>query len=204
MAVYELATLRFKPDHTPRGLPRVRDFLASQRRGRLVGSWRSEISRQHLLLVLRRFEAIGELFEDREVVLTSSDPFGCGSLLADLSLEAHAPFPGFEDVPPGSMGPYFEFRSYKIPPEGLAPTLEAWSDMVPRRSAVSRPAVIMYGLDGKTRFTHVWPYPSLADRERLRAEALERGLWPPASAPRWLTEAMRSEIFLPTDFSPLQ
>jgi hypothetical protein len=200
MAVYELATLRFKPDHLSQGLPRV----DGRPKGRLIGAWRPEISRQHVLLVVRRFYELGELFEDRQQVLTSSDPFGCGSLLADLALEAHAPFPGFEDVPPGEAGPYYEFRSYKIPPEGLSPTLAAWSETVPRRSELSRPALIMYGLDGKARFTHIWPYSTLAEREQVRAEALRRGLWPPASAPRWLTEAMRSEIFMPADFSPLR
>jgi hypothetical protein len=202
--VFELATLTFKPDRTPEGPDRVHAFLAARSAGELVGSWRSEISRQNVILVLRRFESAAELFSQRLGMLNATDPFGCADILATLRLEAYAPFDGFEELPPGSYGPYYEFRSYLIPPAGTAPTVAAWSEMVPRRSAVSRPAVIMYGLDGRPRFTHIWPYPTLAERERLRAEALARGVWPPASAPTWLTESMRSEIFLPTELSPLQ
>jgi hypothetical protein len=204
MSVFELATLRFKPECTSLAAGHLHDFMATCHSGLLVGCWRSEISRQNLILVLRRFESIDKLFAHRTEMLESSDPFGCAALLADMSLEAYAPFPGFEEVPPGRDGPYYEFRSYQIPPAGIGPTVAAWSEIVPRRSEVSRPAIIMFGLDGKTRFLHVWPYASLAERQRLREDALARGVWPPASAPRWLTKHMRSEIFMPTEISPLQ
>ena len=202
--VFELATLTFKPGCIDQGPALLHPFMASGMAGTLIGSWRSEISRQNLILVLRSFDSPDAMFDDRSSTLTMADPFGCGAVLAALTLEAYAPFPGFEDVPAGNYGPFYEFRSYLIPPTGIAPTLAAWAEMVPRRSEVSRPAFIMYGLDGRTRFTHVWPYSSLAERERLREEALARGVWPPGSAPRWLTERMRSEVFVPTAMSPLQ
>lgn len=200
----ELATLTFRPESTSAGIACLDEYLNESREGELVGSFQSEISRWNVALVLRRYENIETLLEARIATLHSSNPFGCGELLHDMSLETYVPFPGFESVDAGSFGPYYEFRSYLVPPGGIAPTIDAWGEMIPRRSIVSAPTLIMYALDGSTRFTHIWAYKTLEERENLRAEAWDRGLWPPSSAPRWLRAEMKTEVFLPTKASPLQ
>ncbi len=205
MRLYELATLTFAPGLGTSCVPAIQVALQQpESAGRLAGCWQSEISRQNLVLLLREFDDAGELDAERRRLLCSSDPFGCGQQLRDLSLESYAPFPGFDAVPTGPRGPYYEFRNYRLPIGGLAPTLAAWSEMVPRRAEVSEPTLIMHALDGRCRFIHIWGYPSLAERERLRAEALSRRVWPPSSAPQWLTTDMTSEVFVPTEISPLQ
>lgn len=202
MSIYELATLTFRVGTTTHRLEGLAGYLKGDD-AELIGVFNSEISRQNISLVIRRFEALPALTEARKRALLSAEPFGCDDRLLGMSVEAYAPFAGFENVRLGDRGPYFEFRSYRVPPGGIAPTLEAWADMVPRRSEVSEPTLIFYALDGSPRFIHVWGYPTLAERESLRAEALARGVWPPKSAPRWLTTDMWSELFVPDAQSPL-
>ncbi len=204
MTVYELATLTFGPGVGTSKLGGLPGYLDEDPDGVLVGCWQSEISRQNLVLVLRGFPDHESLRLARERVLYSDDPFGCGADLRDFSVETFVPFPGCEAPPPGEHGPYYEFRTYVVPPGGIAPTMAAWAEMVPRRAVVSPPTAIMHAFDGRPRFLHVWGFPTLLDRERWRARVFGEGLWPPSSAPRWLTTEMRSELFLPTDLSPLR
>ncbi|MDR1710421.1 MAG: NIPSNAP family protein [Propionibacteriaceae bacterium] len=202
MSVYEFATLTFKVGSTPDRLDGLLDDLAADD-ARLIGVFSSEISRQNTSIVIRRFESLAPLVAARRRTLLSASPYGCDERLTAFSAEAYAPFDGFGDIELGPRGPYYEFRSYLVPPGGIAPTLEAWAEMVPRRSQVSKPTLICYALDGPPRFTHIWGYPTLAERESLRAEALAKGVWPPRSAPRWLTTDMWSELFVPEPQSPL-
>lgn len=205
MTFYELATLTFEPGVPPRisNPVNVEKYLEEDE-SQLVGCWRSEISRQNTILVLNRFDDLESLLDRRRRLIMSGDPFGSGANLATLSLETFVPFPGFEEVVLGAQGPYYEFRTYRVPVGGIAPTIAAWGEKVPERSQVSAPTIIMYALDGPTRFIHVWGYHTLAEREQIRKEALERNLWPPSSAPRWISSNMLSEVFVPTTFSPLQ
>jgi hypothetical protein len=50
---------------------------------------------------------------------------------------------------------------------------------------------------------HLWPYRDLVERARIRGEAVQRGLWPPKGGAEYLA-TMRSSIYLPAPFSPLQ
>jgi hypothetical protein len=62
----------------------------------------------------------------------------------------------------------------------------------------------MYSLDGAMpRFVHIWPYPSLDERQRLRSEAVKMGIWPPPSGPDQLL-AQQADIYLAAAFSPIR
>jgi len=87
--------------------------------------------------------------------------------------------------------------------QGLAPTVELWRKAVPDRSRVSPLLVAMTSVTGTvTRFMHIWPYTSLDERMRLRAKAVDDGVWPPPGGPGYLA-SQQSDIYLPATFSPL-
>ena len=50
---------------------------------------------------------------------------------------------------------------------------------------------------------HIWPYRPLDERQRVRAVAVAKGVWPPVGGPAHLT-TMSSTIYLPAAFSPLR
>ncbi|TCR65712.1 NIPSNAP family protein [Bosea sp. BK604] len=202
---YEVATLTTSVSHTLLAVPGVEAYLTtSDARGKLVGCWRSEFGPQNRLIVLREFATRADLDSERQRGLLSSNPFGCGQYLLGLSMESHAPFPNLPPVPAGQIGPIYEFRSYILKTAGLPETLEAWSEMLPKRTKLSPLVIAMYALDGAPRFTHIWAYPGWNERMDIRAEALRQSVWPPRSAPHTLTPAMVSEVYLPTEISPLQ
>jgi NIPSNAP len=95
-------------------------------------------------------------------------------------------------------------RSYVVRPNGLAPTIELWRKALPGRMTLSPVLAAMYSVSGQlTRFMHIWPYASLDQRQKLRSQAISDGVWPPPGGPDHFI-SMQSDIFLPSDFSPMR
>ena len=204
MTRYELAIMKVGFGAVPKAAEAIAAYAAeSGAGGRLLGCWFSDIGDLNNIAVLRGFADDAELLRERDRTLRSSNPFGCGDLMTSLKLEAYAPFPNLPPVEPGSFGPVYEIRSYILKTGGLSPTFEGWAEKLAARTELSRLTVALYGLDGRPRITHIWPYASVDERSRLRAEAVKRGTWPPKSAV-WLTTEMASTIYLPTTVSPLK
>jgi hypothetical protein len=53
------------------------------------------------------------------------------------------------------------------------------------------------------RYLHIWPWTTLEQRLQVRTQAVADGDWPPENSGPQLRD-MRSTIYLPTAFSPLQ
>lgn len=202
--LYDLTTLTLRPATVPQALPRLAAWLASTpQQGELLGCWVSELGLLNTILVLRGYgDDHDGLLADHEAVTRSEDPFGIGDVTVARTMDAYKPFPFLPPIRPGSYGPVYEVRSYMMAPSGLLPTIAGWETALPGRRTLSDPLVGMYSVTGSgTRFVHIWPYPSMNDRLRIRTEAMDKGLWPPKGRTDRLIE-MRSEIFLPTAFSP--
>jgi hypothetical protein len=205
MVLFELATLTIEVGKLLETPARIAEYVnAPDAKGRLLGCFLSELGPQNRALVLRGFDSEADLAAERQRGLRSANPFNCAPLLLGLSMESYAQFPFLPPLQTGARGPIYEFRSYILKPGCLTETLEAWSEMVPRRTQLSPVVTAMYALDGPARFTHVWVYPDFAQRAAIRAEALRTKVWPPRSAPHTLTTAMASEIYTPAGISPLQ
>jgi hypothetical protein len=51
------------------------------------------------------------------------------------------------------------------------------------------------------QWVHIWPFQDASERQRIRAEAVERKMWPPVTA-EWLLR-MENCLAMPASFSPL-
>jgi hypothetical protein len=140
----------------------------------------------------------------RAAILQARDPFGIGELIVAMTMDTYVSFPFMEAMIPGEHGPFYEVRTYMLKPDGLAATIELWRNALPGRARVSPLLAAMHSVTGPvTRFMHIWPYPSLDERQRLRAKAVSDGVWPPPGGPGHLL-AQQADIFLPADFSPMR
>lgn len=201
---YELATLTLRLGTLAAAIPGIQSYVhAPEARGELLGCWFYDVGELNRVAVLRGFADQASLFEERKRGLFSANPFGCADALDGFRMESHAGFPGRPPVPSGKLGPIYEIRTYSLKIGGLAPTLAAWDSALPARHALSPCVVAMYALDGPPRFTQIWPYASLDARAKARGDAVKQGIWPPKGGPAWLTTDMRSNIYTPTDISPL-
>lgn len=202
--LYEIAHFALKLYTVPKALSALEDYTTgAAARGRLLGCWETEhgviVGR---VLLLREFEDAETLAQERQRVLTSSDPFGVGEYLESFTVESYAPFPFVPPVQVGRYGDVYEFRTYEVKVGGLLPTMAGWEAALPERTEMFPLTTAMYGLDGVPRITHIWPFPSLDERLAIRRASYERGIWPPENGPENIAHAT-STIAIPTAFSPL-
>lgn len=203
MSLYELATLDtviFGPAKAAAGI----EAWINAGQGRLCGAWSTDIGTLNRVFVLRAFDSTAQLMEERERALRSDNPFGCVEHLTALTMDSYRAFDFLPPVAAGEHGPIYEFRTYRLKPNGLVPTISRWADAVPGREAYSKLTVAMYSLEGQPRITHIWPYESLPARTEARTQSVVNGHWPPKDGPDWLMPDMTSQIALPLPFSPLK
>jgi hypothetical protein len=53
------------------------------------------------------------------------------------------------------------------------------------------------------KWCHIWAYKDAAERSRIRAEAVSKGVWPPGSPPGALLK-QENMLVVPAAFSPLK
>jgi hypothetical protein len=205
MSFYEIATLRTVIFGAGKVAPAVEAWVkAPEAKGRLLGAFASDIGALNEVYVLRGFDSLDALAAERDRALRSDNPFGCLEHLVDLCFDSYRPLDFLPPVEPGTFGPFYELRSYKMKLNGLMPTMAKWQGAAPGRSAYSPLTIAMYSLDGAPRLTQLWPYPSLEARASARGQSFADGAWPAKGGPDWLTPAMTSTIAMPLPFSPLQ
>ena len=166
-------------------------------KGELVGCWRTEIGTLGRLIVLRGFAAPEDMTAERRRALLSANPFNAGHVITALEMDSYQRFPFLPPARPGTHGDVYEFRTYKLKPGGLPPTLAGWEAAIaPAREYTAHLVINMYALDGPPRITHIWGFESLAQRASLRSNAFSAGVWPPKGGPDNVREAV-SVIAMP-------
>jgi hypothetical protein len=202
---YDVTIITVKPNTHMKALPPVEQWLKDNpRKGELIGCLAAEIGDLNKILLLHHYGSEADLAADRETVVKSANPFGCLELICGMSSDTFVQFPFLPAIKPGQYGPIFEVRTYLLKPNGLKPTIEAWTKSAPARQKLSPILAAMYSVTGEvTRFMHIWPYPSLDVRAATRKTAIETGVWPPPGGPDHLL-TMHTDIFLPAAFSPIR
>jgi len=202
-ALYELTTLSCPLLAVSEASEGARAFIGEpEAKGELLGCWRTDIGTLGRLLILREFETSEDLAAERRRALFSANPFNAGSIVTALEMDSYAPFPFLPPVRPGAYGKVYEFRTYKLKPGGLPPTLAGWEAAMPAREPMSHLVINMYALDGAPRITHIWPYTGMDERFAIRARSYAEGIWPPKGGPEQILEAT-SVIALPEPYSLL-
>jgi hypothetical protein len=201
--LYDIVTIGVRPGAAAEALRRIGPAAPRREGASLLGFWTTEHGLLNQLISLWARGgppegAPGDTLHGAEWLRA------LGGLLTDVSCERFAPFPYLPEVRPGRFGPYYELRSYRLKPGMAQPTIDLWQGYVDGRAKLSPLTAALYPLGGALqRYVHIWPYESLDQRLKLRALAVERGLWPPPGGVDLLT-AQESWIMLPAAFSPLQ
>jgi NIPSNAP len=199
---YELVTLSCSPLEQDAVSQAARDFV-SVGGGRLLGAWRTEIGELFQIKLLRGFESVIALDEERQRALMSEKPFGIEHCGVRLHMERYSRFPFLADVEPKARGKFYEFRSYLLKPGGLTPTLAGWEAAIdPAHEYTDHLVINLFGVDGPPRILHIWAFNSLEERAALRAAHYAQGLWPPKGGPQQIAHAT-STICIPEHYSPL-
>jgi hypothetical protein len=82
------------------------------------------------LLILRSFDTRDAVDQERRRALLSANPFNAGRLITALEMDSYQRFPFLPPVRPRAYGDVYEFRTYKLKPGGLPPTLAGWEAVI--------------------------------------------------------------------------
>jgi hypothetical protein len=202
---YDVTIITVKPNTHLKALPGVERWLrANPRKGEFIACLASEIGDLNQILLMHHYTSEADLAADRDSVAKDPNPYGCLELTDGRSTDTFVQFPFLPPIKPGQHGPIFEVRTYLLKPNGLGPTIEAWTKKAPERMKLSPILAAMYSVTGEvTRFMHIWPYPDLITRAKTRKTAIETGVWPPPGGPDHLL-TMHTDIYLPAPFSPIR
>jgi hypothetical protein len=95
----------------------------------------------------------------------------------------------------------YEVRTYDLKPHSVPEVEKRFGEAYEYRKKLSPLAAFWHTEIGPlNQIIHVWPYKDMAERDRIRNEAVAAGNWPPKIGEFVLN--MRTEIFIPFPFSP--
>jgi hypothetical protein len=95
----------------------------------------------------------------------------------------------------------YEVRTYDVQPHSIAEVEKRFGEAYEHRKKVSPLAAFFHTEIGPlNQIIHIWPYKDLQEREKLRADALKTGGWPPKIAE--FIMAQRTDVFHAFPFSP--
>jgi hypothetical protein len=202
--LYDLTILTIRPNQLGPVLKALPETVpASAPNGTLLGCMSCDIGSLNRIAILNAYEDPAALKADRDAAVAQADPYGVSTYLGGIDRASFKPLSFMGDIAPGAHGPYYEMRTYEIAPDGIPDTEAAWSRVVDQRRTISPLLMVMASLDTTpTRMVQFWPYKSLDDRAKARAEAGKQGIWPPPGGSVHIL-SLRSEIFVPLAFSPL-
>jgi len=185
---YDVTTITVRPNTQPKALAVLKDQLANARG--FVACWFTDIGALNRIMIIRAVDDLAANLNERRALLVSRNPFGIGDLIDEMTMDIYSALDCVAPMAPGDMGPFYEVRTYVFRPDGVAPTEQLWREWLPKREKVSP-------------ILHIWPYKSLDERARLRAEAVADKVWPPPGGPEQFVR-MQNDIYMPAPFSPLR
>lgn len=201
---FTATTIRVRAGSTAAALDRLERWLqAAGLAGDMRGCLYSEIGALGRIMLIHDYPA-GGMFEDRDKMIDAPSAFGLGELFRSATIETYAAFDKAPLLPAGHYGPYYEVREYMLTGNGLEATKRRWAETLDARKEWSVPLVAATASTGTMhRLLSIWPYPSLAERGRIRADSVAAGAWSPTGGIDFIRK-LSSEIFLPAGFSQLQ
>jgi hypothetical protein len=205
--IYEVRTYQLKPGSLSTFVQRYAEAYEDRKQySPIVASLTCEIGPLEQMVTVWPYESQAH----REQVRANSAGKGKWpprgpDILDEMASEIFIPMDFCSGFPSGTLGPIFEWRTYRIRTDSMPDIHEVWSEVIDERRKVSPLVVAMHSENNVlNRFVHIWAYESFAHRSEARAEAVRKGCWPPRSVPPGTILSQNSKIMVPTMFSPLQ
>ena len=205
--IFEMRTYLMKPGSIPKvaelfgaGMP------ARTKLSRFGGFWHTEVGTLNQIIHVWPYKDLNERDHTRaEAVRTGVWPPKIQDNILEMESKILHPAPFSPHFEPGEHGSIYEFRTYTYGPGAIPKVIEAWTPRIKERSAVSPLIFAGYtDIGALNQWVHVWAYKNMGERERLRAQAMKPGSWPPPRGEGVVLHKQTSTFAVPAKFSPLR
>lgn len=203
--IYDLTILSLLPNTLGSVMPLLPEtYKKFSSTGTPLGAFACEFGVLNRFAFLTQYESVEALTAERARLMQAENPYGIGQYLGGVNSTAFKPLSFSKPIVAGSYGPFYEFRTYTLAPNGLPDTEAAWAKIVERRNEMSPLLTNMASIEeGPQKMVHIWPYHSIEARMAARGQASKEGIWPPPGGSTHLT-SLQSELFVATSFSDLK
>ncbi|MBW1960233.1 MAG: NIPSNAP family protein [Deltaproteobacteria bacterium] len=203
--IYEMRTYTLKPGTVAEFEKRFEASLANRlKHSELAAFWHTEIGPLNQVIHIWPYENLGQREEIRARTAKEPDwPPKVQDLLLTMESQIFVPAPFSPKLGGGKkLGNIYEMRIYQYQPGTLPEVLKRWEQALNGgRLELSPIAACMSSEIGiLNRWVHIWPYKSLEERSRIRAESKKLDTWPPKT--REFMVSQQTKIMIPASFSP--
>ena len=204
--IYEIRTYTLKPGSVAEFEKRFESSLANRLKySELVAFWHTEIGPLNQVIHVWPYENLQQRAEIRGQAGKEPDwPPKSSELILSMQSEIFSPAP-FSPKLGGNqkLGPVYEMRTYQYQPGSIPTVIKRWEKALKGgRLELSPLAACMSSDIGQLNvWIHIWPYASLAERDRIRAESRKLDAWPPKT--REFLISQQNKIMAPASFSPM-
>jgi hypothetical protein len=203
--ITEMQTILLKPKSPPLVEKRFEQALPARTRlSPLAAFWHSEVGTLNQIILLWPYASLAERERIQNEAARLKDwPPDYGEYSVDEQSIILVPAPFSPPLEARQLGNIYEIRSYTYRTGSIPTVIERWSKMMDERIKLSPLAGCWHSDIGPLhRWVHIWPYADAAERQRIRAEAVAKRLWPPDTAEFMLK--MENMLAVPAPFSPLR
>lgn len=205
--IIEVRTYKLKPGSVPEFEKRFGEALPARVKLSPLGAlWHTEVGPLNEVTHVWPYESLDQRTQVRaEAIRTGVWPPNNGELIETMQSEIFIPAPFSPPLEARKIGPIYEIRRYTLAPGALPGMTERWAQKVDGRIKLSPLAGVWHSeLGGLNAWVHIWAYKDAAERQRIRADAVAKGLWPPGGAASGLVLKQENKIVMPAACSPLQ
>lgn len=206
--LYEIRTYTLKPGMVAEYEKRFAEaYSVRSKYSSMYGMWHTEIGPLNQIVHIWAYETLQQRADTRAAA--SKDPSGqwppnTNDLVVSQESDILTPINGMQHHQgTNELGGLYELRMYTYPAGDLPKVAETFSAQYPKRFEVYPVGGIWTSeLGNLNRLYQLFPYKNWDHRDATRAELRSKGIWPPHSDVRAVTQLVRHMV--PAPFSPLR
>ncbi|MEI7712330.1 MAG: NIPSNAP family protein [Rhodospirillales bacterium] len=205
--IVEVRTYQLKPGTLAEAEKRFAAALpVRQKHSELAAFWHTEVGALNRIIHVWTYDSFAHRTAVRMAAAKEEGwPPPIGEFVVSQQSEVFVPAPFSPPLTPKEVGPVFEIRSYTIAPGAMPGVIERWTGKIDERVKLSPLVGAWYSEFGAlNKWVHIWAYKDAAERQRVRADAVARGLWPPGSGATGAIIAQENMLVAPASFSPIR
>jgi hypothetical protein len=205
--IIEVRTYQLKPGSVAEVEKRFGEGLpAREKLSKLTALWHTDVGPLNEITHIWTYDSLEQRMAIRgEAVKTGVWPPPIREFIVSMQSEIFIPAPFSPALEPREVGPLFEIRSYTLAPGAIPGMIERWSTKIGERVKLSPLVGAWYSeFGGLNKWVHIWAYKDAAERQRIRTEAVARGVWPPGGAGPGQMVKQENKLVLPALCSPLR
>jgi hypothetical protein len=205
--IIEKRTYQLKPGSVPEFEKRFGEALPKRMEfSPLAALWHTEVGPLNEVTHVWPYDSLDQRAEVRSSAIKAGIwPPPTSEFVVTMNSEIYLPAPFSPPLTPRAVGPLFEIRTYTLAPGALAGMMERWAAKIDERVKLSPLVGAWYSeIGGLNKWVHIWAYPDAATRQKIRAEAVAKGIWPPGGAASGMVLKQENKLVMPAACSPLQ